>query len=193
MTTNDKPVCDRDVDLMRDVYMTREQRAAHNRILDAAMRPQPAAPQAPEGWRDALTETDTDLNRLLANIIDAEKRDPKWEGMADIVRGWIARNRAAIATPPAPEQPKPECPCGEATCEEPWEPGCGLGRSDEHVGVYEQPKPAGDVEAVTVHDFIKLDQYLADAGHPDFGDARMTLLAIRRRLAAQPAQGEGEK
>lgn len=257
MTTNDKPVCDRDVDLMCDVYMTREQRAAYNRILDAAMRPQPAAPQVPEGtMRQLLIACINDLDLIEG----ADKYDrSRLESVGLILRAITSR---------------PECPCGDATCEEPWEPGCGFGRSEEHVRVAdplvaqqvyqsmldatppapepdeddyesddrfvghlyanapEQPKPAiddvglslspeqcaewldakyrrhgeiedkvcadtirrlsakpaGDVEAVTVHDFIKLDQYLADAGHPDFGDARMTLLAIRRRLAAQPAQ-----
>lgn len=26
-----------------------------------------------------------------------------------------------------------ECPCNEPTCVEPWEPGCGLGNSEEHA------------------------------------------------------------
>ena len=46
-------------------------------------------------------------------------------------------------TPLALWEQKPEpCPCGEATCDEPWEPGCGLGRSEEHVRV--AAKPAGE-------------------------------------------------
>lgn len=33
-------------------------------------------------------------------------------------------------TPPAEAQP---CGCGEATCTVPWEPGCGLGKSEQHA------------------------------------------------------------
>lgn len=29
----------------------------------------------------------------------------------------------------------PPCPCGLATCQESWEPGCGLGNSEEHAVV----------------------------------------------------------
>lgn len=28
-----------------------------------------------------------------------------------------------------------KCPCNEPTCVEPWEPGCGLGNSEEHAAV----------------------------------------------------------
>lgn len=30
-----------------------------------------------------------------------------------------------------------ECPCGKDTCVEPWEPGCGLGTSEDHAKVAE--------------------------------------------------------
>lgn len=156
-----------------------------------------------------------------------------------------------LATPPA-AKPEP-CPCGEATCEEPWEPGCGLGRSEEHVGVYEQPKPAGDdvvlpdpafnliwdaerggyyvskpnIGSTAVYtpeqvrallsakpagdvEALRRALVIAEAALSDIGDAdrepgddlawceRRAAEAIPAaraalRLAAQPAQGEGEK
>src|SRR5690606_26934562 len=39
---------------------------------------------------------------------------------------------AAIAAPSAPAEAQP-CGCGEAACTAPWEPGCGLGKSEQHV------------------------------------------------------------
>ena len=37
---------------------------------------------------------------------------------------------AAAPQPPVEAQP---CGCGEATCTVPWEPGCGLGKSEQHA------------------------------------------------------------
>lgn len=36
------------------------------------------------------------------------------------------------------------CPCGEPTCTESWEPGCGLGESVEHAVPAEREPPRGD-------------------------------------------------
>jgi len=46
---------------------------------------------------EALNETDVDLTVLLSNIADSQARDPKWDGMYEVVMRWKARNRAAIA------------------------------------------------------------------------------------------------
>lgn len=46
---------------------------------------------------EALEETDKDLTVLMGNIGDAAKRDPKWEGMYEVVSAWRSRNRAVIA------------------------------------------------------------------------------------------------
>lgn len=46
---------------------------------------------------EALEQTDIDFAVLLNNISDAQCRDPKWEGMYEIVMRWKARNRAALA------------------------------------------------------------------------------------------------
>lgn len=61
----------------------------------AAERDQLAAENA--RLREALGETDTDLRVLASNIINAAASDPRWEGVASVVQGWIARNRAALA------------------------------------------------------------------------------------------------
>lgn len=44
-------------------------------------------------------------------------------------------------------QPAAACGCGESSCVEPWEPGCGLGSSAEHAVVQPQPD-AADAQAV---------------------------------------------
>jgi hypothetical protein len=46
---------------------------------------------------EALEETQRDLTVLLGNIFASSKRDKNWEGMYDVVNGWIARNHAALA------------------------------------------------------------------------------------------------
>lgn len=38
------------------------------------------------------------------------------------------------------------CPCGKASCVEPWEPGCGLGTSAEHAQVAAEPARGGEDE-----------------------------------------------
>lgn len=66
------------------IFRTHDEKLAH---LIAA---------APE-LLEALQETDKDLTVLLSNICAAQKRDPKWGGMWELVFGWRERNRAAIA------------------------------------------------------------------------------------------------
>jgi hypothetical protein len=55
--------------------------------------------------REALGETDTDLRVLASNIINAAASDPRWEGVASIVQGWVSRNRAALAPATKGNQP----------------------------------------------------------------------------------------
>lgn len=55
--------------------------------------------------------------------------------------------RALLAAAPAPEAAK--CACGVSTCVEPWEPGCGLGNSEEFiVAAPEAERAKGAMERV---------------------------------------------
>lgn len=61
----------------------------------------------------------------------------------DIQRG-IAAVAAALRSAEQPSEPvsapyKLPCPCGLSTCVEPWEPGCGLGNSEEHAIAVPEP------------------------------------------------------
>lgn len=67
-------------------YSTRAHQEANAQLMAAS----------PE-MLEALEETDKDLTVLLSNLADAERRDPKWDGMAKVVLGWRERNRQAIA------------------------------------------------------------------------------------------------
>lgn len=207
MTTNDKPVCDVTahlIDLLRTrdeagrakygatldrTDLTPEQWIQHavEELLDGAGyllalkrdlydRQQPAAPQVPDGRVTVRREDAEALSRFVLGDANHGVRN---------FQLWASAQRVqhCLATPPAPEQPKPECPCGEATCEEPWEPGCGLGRSEEHVRVAEQPKPAGDVEAMAA-------SVIEEMLHLPWQEVEPVAREIARRLAAQPAQGE---
>jgi Restriction alleviation protein Lar len=44
----------------------------------------------------AMEETQRDLTLLLGNIYASAKRDKNWEGMYDVVNGWITRNHRAL-------------------------------------------------------------------------------------------------
>jgi hypothetical protein len=46
---------------------------------------------------EALRETRTELVILRCNIADAEITQPRWAGMTDCVRDWIARIDAALS------------------------------------------------------------------------------------------------
>lgn len=59
----------------------------------------------------------------------------------------VAKWNAMLAPPAA--QPAEACPCKLATCVDPWEPGCGLGRSEDHA-VVAQPAEAGKVRGLVV-------------------------------------------
>lgn len=50
------------------------------------------------------------------------------------------------ASPPPPAEAQ-ACGCGEATCVEPWEPGCGLGSSVDHAVVAPESPREIDAEA----------------------------------------------
>ena len=148
MTTNDKPVCYQWRGMAEDgswgpwhSYENRHARFTRamlwpsdrpSETRDLYARPQPAAPQVPEGtMRQLLIACINDLDLIEG----ADKYDrSRLESVGLILRAITSR---------------PECPCGEATCEEPWEPGCGFGRSEEHVQVYTPPAPE-QPDSVTV-------------------------------------------
>ena len=75
--------------------------------------------------------------RALKNGTPQQQKDAK-DASAD---AYIKIREHLLATP---QPPKPACPCNLVTCVDPWEPGCGLGTSEDHVRVA-TPKPAGAV------------------------------------------------
>lgn len=135
------------------------------------LRALPGAQQVPEGWRAALVKAEA----ALADIGDAD-REP-----GDDV-AWCERRaaealpalRAILASsPPAPEQPactqRGECDCiGQ----------CKNGRGGSGA---EQPKPAGDVEALA--EWLEREMPAGTV----IGDPRWWAGRIVRRLSAKPA------
>ena len=84
----------------------------------------------------AITGADTAVANTLRAILDGElvlTRD------ADALQARQALTAHDVLNGREPE----ECPCGLETCVEPWEPGCGLGISEEHavVATPEQAAP----------------------------------------------------
>ena len=76
------------------------------------------------------------------------------ETIKAIAPSEVAALDAAIAAlsaqqPPAEAQP---CGCGEATCTVPWEPGCGLGKSEQHVEA--QAQGGGEVVDQMIGDLL---------------------------------------
>ena len=71
----------------------------------------------------------------VADIDEAAAEIVRLRGELALAAGWHLESIA-----PA-EAKGGACGCGEATCVEPWEPGCGLGTSIEHARV--SPQPAG--------------------------------------------------
>lgn len=64
-----------------------------------------------------------------------------WGDAVPLTKPYFDRFRARLETlrqqsaaPPPPAEAQ-ACDCGEATCVEPWEPGCGLGSSVDHAVV----------------------------------------------------------
>ena len=53
-------------------------------------------------------------------------------------REWIPVYLAPPSAPVGAAEAQP-CGCDEATCTAPWEPGCGLGKSEQHAVVQAQP------------------------------------------------------
>ena len=60
-------------------------------------------------------------------------------GMCDGMAADLDAAIAALSAPQPPAEAQP-CGCGEATCTVPWEPGCGLGKSEQHA----EAQPASD-------------------------------------------------
>lgn len=110
--------------------------------LDAALAAMAAQPDKRDREADRERFPDPYFNNWLDEVI-SDAGHTVWCAVGDLAdawRGWEARQYYA------PQQP---CPCGLATCQEPWEPGCGLGNSEAHAVVApQQPEAQAGGEVV---------------------------------------------
>lgn len=164
MTTNDKPVCyqircidaripgvwgSHDCAETRDLLAKSwDERGVKYETRDLYDRPQPAAPQVPEGYALVPVKHAKNLIELcLQNV-----------GLGFPVSDELNKLTALLATPPAPEQPNP---------------------AGDDVGLSLSPEQCAE---------------WLDANYRRHGEIEDKVCADTiRRLAAQPAQGEGEK
>ena len=101
-------------------------------LLNAAVPQQPP----PVGVTDALDRLCNDY----ANERFPDAGEEVGRLMADVIEARNAMLRLSHQQP----APSVSCLCGESTCVEPWEPGCGLGNSEEHARPVSEPAASGE-------------------------------------------------
>ena len=206
MTTNDKPVCYQvrvlldnnswgiwhswDSAESREACISGFDDGCVYEVRDLYASPQPAAPQVPEGIRGELVEMGDDEEGNPRLTITTTRENIRAFPRSLLFKPVIVCD---AATTPAPEQPKPD------TVTVPREVVAAYARSTHiprhrriceaslgEVVEDEQPKPTGDVEALA-------ERFEAMHARGDVWITSIGAAVMARRLAAQPAQGEGEK